>query len=641
MSTKKIFEKYFAELTALLILIIYILTLAPGVVEIDAGELATVQATLGIAHPTGYPLFTIVGYLLLKIPIPFSTIYKANFLAAISCALGAWIIIKSLTLVLMNTSFIGIQSRKNTKQKKNIKPTNQLVEINMTNLVMLTSISTGLILAFSKTFWITSTSVEVYSLQIFLFGLIIYTTLRTYYSSSNKLTNWMLFGFVLALGFSNHMTTMLALPFAAILFFQKEKFNSISIKKIFFSLLAFIPTIILFYSYLPVRASSNPILDWGNPTNFENFFRHVSGKQYQVWLFSSLDAAKKHLGSYLENIPAELGYVGLVFGVIGFFYLYKVEKKMFFAILTTFLFSVLYVINYDIVDLASYFLMSYIMFSFFIAFGSIKLIFFIREKYKNQNIIYSAIIVISLLPLVLNYSEADQSDLFIYEDYTRTILDHVEKDAVIFSYQWDYFISASYYFQNVENYRKDVTVIDKELLRRSWYYNQLRRNHPDVIKEMNKEISNFLDAVKPFELNEQFDSNIIENYYRTIMTKLIEHNADKRSYYIGIELFQNEMQRGEFSLPQGYQMVPDLFFFKVVRGNDYAPAQEPNFTIRLPKIRNKYIDAMENFIGNMLSYRALYELQFNKPERAKIYIKKLKKDLPDFQIPYNLETKIN
>jgi len=192
----------------------------------------------------------------------------------------------------------------------------------------------------------------------------------------------------------------------------------------------------------------------------------------------------------------------------------------------------------------------------------------------------------------------------------------------------------------VENYRNDVTVIDKELLRRSWYYNQLKRNHPDVIKNLDKDISNFLNAVKPFERSEIFDSNLIEKYYRAIMTNLISENIEKRNYYIGFELVQNEMNRGEFTLPEGYHIVPHLFLFKVVKGNEYVPAPDPNFTIRFPNNRNKYIDFIENAVATMLTYRATYELQFNKMDRAKIYINKVKKDFPNYQIPYDIENRI-
>ena len=121
------------------------------------------------------------------------------------------------------------------------------------------------------------------------------------------------------------------------------------------------------------------------------------------------------------------------------------------------------------------------------------------------------------------------------------------------------------------------------------------------------------------------------------MTNLISMNIGTRNYYIGLELFQNEMQRGEFSLPEGYQIVPHLLLFRVVKGTDYVPAPDPNFTIRFPNNRNKYIDFIENAVATMLTYRAAYEHQFNKPERAKVYLNKVRKDFPNYQIPSEME----
>jgi hypothetical protein len=201
-------------------------------------------------------------------------------------------------------------------------------------------------------------------------------------------------------------------------------------------------------------------------------------------------------------------------------------------------------------------------------------------------------------------------------------------------------VSASYYFQYVENYRKDISVIDKELLRRSWYYNQLRRNHPDVMAGLTPEVSDFLEAVKPFEKDEDFDSGTIEKCYRAFMTNLVAKSIDKRNVYIGPELVQNEMQRGEFALPQGYQLVPDVLLFKVVKGNEYVPANDPNFAIRFPKRKDHYINFIENMIASMLTYRAMYEIQFDKIDRARVYINKVKKDFPEFQIPIEVANRI-
>ena len=48
-------------------LLIYIQTLAPGLVKADGGELQFVLPNLGVAHPTGYPLYTLLGWLWIQI----------------------------------------------------------------------------------------------------------------------------------------------------------------------------------------------------------------------------------------------------------------------------------------------------------------------------------------------------------------------------------------------------------------------------------------------------------------------------------------------------------------------------------------------------------------------------------------------
>lgn len=639
MSTKfmALLGKYSPYICGLLVFIIYIFTLAPTVIQIDSGELAAVQSTLGIAHPTGYPLFTTVGYLLLLIPLPFTKIYSANLLAAFWCSAGVVIFIKSLLLLLENNP-LPVQSIKKTKTRKEqiVKVTND----NEKNIILISSLTGGLILGLSKTFWMQSTSVEVYSFQIFLFALIIFKTLKAYYDDKNKIMNWVFVAISFGLGFSNHMTSLLIIPFTAILFFTKEKFSISIFKKLGFLFSILILTTALFYLYLPLRASSNPILNWGNPINLENFLRHITGKQYQVWLFASIDAAKKQLGYYFQNLPAEFAYVGLVFFILGMFELYKCSKKIFWTIFVTLLLSIGYAVNYDIVDIDSYFLASYFMIALVVGFGVKFILKFIKQLKLSNNIILITAFIITIIPLIVNSSNVNQSDQYTFEDYTKALISSTEKSSVIFSYQWDYFISASYYFQQVENFRKDAVIIDKELLRRSWYYNQLKRNHPSVIKMLQADIDNFLDALRPFERDEIFDPAKLEMYYRTIMTKLISENYQERNFYIGFELIQNEMQRGEFNLPEGYQIVPHLFLFKVVKGNEYVPAPDPDFKIRFPKNPNKYNEFIYNAVATMLVYRANYEMQYNKKERAKIYLDKIQKDYPEYLIPPEILARI-
>jgi hypothetical protein len=209
---------------------------------------------------------------------------------------------------------------------------------------------------------------------------------------------------------------------------------------------------------------------------------------------------------------------------------------------------------------------------------------------------------------------------------------------VIFSYQWDYFISASYFFQFVEGYRDDIAIVDKELLRRSWYFNQLNRNYPKLFNHMTDDINRFREALTPFERSENFNANLLERLYRKLMSDLVANNVEQRDYYIAPELVEQEMQRGEFVLPEGYMLIPDLLLFKVVKSNEYIPAADPDFEIRLSEKRNYYIDKIEYFVGSMLARRTMYELQYNRQDRAKIYLKKIKKDIPDYKLPLMLQS---
>jgi len=632
-------KKYYHVITAFFVFIIYILTLAPSVVQIDSGELATVQATLGIAHPTGYPLFTVLGYLFSLIPLPFTKIFQLNILAAIYCSAAIGVFTYTIKYCLDNlTSFktkSSVQKESSKKDKKKgkyqIEKSDKRDELSE-NIKLITAVFGGLILAFSGTFWFQSTSVEVYSLHLLLINLIILFLLKAYVNSfeNDKLTHWLLFAFFLALGFTNHLTTLMILPGTAYLYFSRYKFNSASFKKLALMILLFAAVLAAVYSYLPLRASQNPILNWGNPVDWEKILRHVSGKQYQVWLFSSFDSAGKQFSHFWSILPFEF-YLGLLLVVVGLFVSIFKSRKLAWFILITFVFTVLYSINYDIHDIDSYFLLAFIMLSFFAAFGALKIL---EMKSLKQDLAIIILAVVIAVQLYFNFIKVNQSGVYTFENYTKSVLNTVPKNSIIFSYQWDYFISASYYYQFVEDYRRDVTVIDKELLRRSWYYKQIDNCDPKVLNGVRNEIDLFLVALQPFERDDKrkTDPNRLENLYRTIMGNLIKTNVNERDYFIAPELVEQEMKRGEFKLPEGYNLVPHLFFYKVVEGNEYVSAPDPDFSISIAANRNVYIDTIENMVGRMLSNRAYYEVQHGRSDRAKIYLKKILNDLPGFKL---------
>lgn len=643
------FRKYYFILTGIAALILYLTTLAPTVLQTDAGELAAVQVTLGIAHPTGYPLFTMIGYLYSLIPLPFSKILQLNILAAIYCSVAVSIFTYTSKYILDNLDSFTIRKGSNNKLKKkkrtksfNIEISNKPTEINNTYKIFSAMIA-GMLLAFSKTFWTQSTSVEVYSFHLLLTNLIILSLIKAFsLAKKDKVVSkyWIVFAIYLALGFSNHMTTLLIIPGAGYLYFVNNGFNKKSAEQILFMLLVFLPIIILIYSYLPIRASQNPALNWGNPTDLEKIVRHITGKQYQVWLFSSIEAASKQLNYFLSNLPKEF-FISSLLVLIGLWVSFREYKKLFIFLLIVFLSTVLYSINYEINDIDSYFLLAYISLAFFALIGIQKVFQIAINNNFKITITASALILLTTIQFLVNFPAVNQKQNFTYEDYTKTLLNSLPKNSIVFSYQWDYFISPSYYFQFVENFRRDVVVIDKELLRRSWYYHQLSTNYPDIVKNIQTGVNGFLNAVKPFERGENFNANLIEFYYRKIMTDLVKENMINHDYFVAPEIVDGEMKRGEFQLPSGYSLVPYLFLYKVVKTNDYIECPSPEFKIRFPANEDKYILSLKKIIAEMLANRALYEMHFKREDIAKMYVKKIAADFNDYLLPPVLQKLIN
>jgi len=85
------FQKYLGLLAAGLAFVVYLLTLAPGVYGFDSAELSTGVHLLGIVHPSGYPLYLIVGKLFSYLPIK-DLAYRLNIMSAFFGALTVYML---------------------------------------------------------------------------------------------------------------------------------------------------------------------------------------------------------------------------------------------------------------------------------------------------------------------------------------------------------------------------------------------------------------------------------------------------------------------------------------------------------------------------------------------------------------------
>ena len=82
-------------MTFTIALVVYLLTLAPGLTQAhfggDGGELITAAVTGGVPHPQGYPTYSLLGSLLRWLPLG-TVAYRFNLFSAVCMAATAAII---------------------------------------------------------------------------------------------------------------------------------------------------------------------------------------------------------------------------------------------------------------------------------------------------------------------------------------------------------------------------------------------------------------------------------------------------------------------------------------------------------------------------------------------------------------------
>jgi hypothetical protein len=316
---------------------VYVATLCPTVDFIDAGELATVVTTLGIAHPTGYPLFTLIGWIFAHLPLGFRVIYTLNLMAAVECSAALFFFFRFLVFFL--SEFILRRDAGSFETAADEKVTEKSLFH-----VFVPALCGTLALAFSETFWSQSNSIEVYPLHtLFLSVILLLFTKAVAYDNPNgreretgdarlRRSLWLGFAYVLGLAFTNHMTTILMAPAFLYLYFSVHGFGPRSWRRILMLAIPFVAGLSV-YIYFLIRSSGRPLLNWGNPQSLERLLWHMGGKQYRVWMFSSFESASKQLSYFWATLPGNYAYVPLALAFMGIWSFLLRSAKVFTTVI--------------------------------------------------------------------------------------------------------------------------------------------------------------------------------------------------------------------------------------------------------------------------------------------------------------------
>lgn len=588
--------------------IVYILTMMPDIGFTDSGELAAVAHTLGIAHPTGYPLYTIIAHVWSMIS-PFSTVYDLNLLAAFCTALSISIFSLVIDEVLSWTH-------------------------DETRSLGIISFCVSLMFAFGSTVWAQATSLEVYSLQLLLFMLSILFFLKAmkHGGMSNQLLIWV---FLIGLSFTNHGTTILLAPAMILGYFTDWKTGRISFSlQKFQGLLPLIPFFLLgllVWLYLPLRSSQNPIINWGEVhRNWEAFSYHAFGKQYQVWMFND-GTAKENLPKYWSALIGMTSWVLLLPMIYGIHIAWKSNKAVLVFAIMLIIGNLTYALNYGIHDIETYFISGFIGAFILCAFGLQGLL-----KHKHQ--LHYALFLLPILTLGLNYTENDKHDDYSVSSYINLMIDPLPRNSVIISSQWDFLCSGFLYKQVVEGYRPDIIMVEKELLRRTWYPSQMKRQYP-FLNTIDSKLTPFLTELQKFENGQDYSAELLQVNYISVLDAVVDSSiAYRKPIFITLEVLQQESE-----LAQRYAKIPQGLAFRIMNPPPSGlpelplPLLKSSFEPLISSLKNKkghLYDGLASITANQVLNLAQYAWMTGRLDEAKTYLsiaEKVKSDNPTLE----------
>lgn len=273
---------------ALGLLAIYLFTLRPSISWNDAPELVDVAYTLGIAHPPGIPTYALLGKLLTLVPAG-SVALRINLLSAL-CAVSA--------VVLLALISASLHARWGGRHRTGL----------------LAGMAFGTLLALAPTYWSYATQAEVYAPLTLVVALLTYLALRWKDTGDERYVLGAAFLFGLAGGI--HGTVIFFAP--ALAFFLLTGLPRHRLPGTLFRVALFGVLGASVYLYLPVRAATEPAINWGHPDTWSRFWAQISDrKDVQFHPGGSSEPWWPFIKVFARNLNHEITAVGGSFGLLG------------------------------------------------------------------------------------------------------------------------------------------------------------------------------------------------------------------------------------------------------------------------------------------------------------------------------------
>ncbi len=390
----------------------------------DSGELTTAVYLLGIPHPSGYPLYVLLGKLW-TLALPIGSIAFRMSLFSGACAAAA----VAMLFALARRLGLGRPAA---------------------------ALGAGL-LAVAPSFWGEANIQRVYALG----ALCLVAALLAAFAWERERTapRLALVAFLCALGATNHtfMIVFTAAFAGAALLVEPQLFRRA--RDVGAAALAFAAGL-LPYVYLPLRSRSDPALDWGDPETLDRFLAVVLRRGF--WERRWLESARDWLavaGDLFASLPAELTAGGAALALLGALAILATGRRRRFALallLVTALGNLvamgLHGSRSDLFIWHRYYIPAYLCAALLAGFGVQALASRLPRR------LAWLLLALPLFGFATHFKLFDRSHYRIAEDYSRRLLAQLPPGAHLVASD-DNILFVLLYLRHVEGLRPDLDLI--------------------------------------------------------------------------------------------------------------------------------------------------------------------------------------
>jgi hypothetical protein len=471
LSARRLPDYLCAGLIAAGLSIAYARTLAPGVTWAnggsDSGDFITAAATIGVAHPTGYPTYLLLARLFQLLPFGDLAV-RTNALSAVS----------AIPTVLCVYVIVRLASYSTEPQ-----PGVSAGSIGPGARCRLSTIAAAIAaieLGTSPVFWSQAVIAEVYSLTALFIAMIVLFTLQGLQGRASA-GRWAerLHALVAGLALGTHV--IVAIPIAIWLAVASKQSFPRARLLLFGPRLLLIGLGMLVYLYLPLRAPTHPAINWGNPRDWDGFWWVISGQPYRELAFGLPQVyLTERVAASARLLVQQFGWIGIGLGFFGLLYGSTSPRSFIWLTAGTAVILSIFAITYDTADSYTYFIPVYLIFAIWIGLGSMRLL----EQAARWHSHFATVLTILMFAgmvwrasIIARQVDASQDRAAIV--YSTSVLKDAPAHAIVVTSS-DRDTFALWYYHYALGWRPDITLVAAPLLDFEWYRDHLGVLYPTL-----------------------------------------------------------------------------------------------------------------------------------------------------------------